>query len=197
MICNSHCQSMLPVGCSMHTLNILECAAQDQFSVLSVFVIFALWKSPFGKGSPIGDLRSLPFMSSSDNHFPSFLFIFKLFGLIFWNTDAKMVGAFSTIVSHCSYDWWRWIAKERKVGEKLNEEVLSWRKNWTVELFSLHVQKLLPRISLQRKSRVKHRFLTLFLNYIIVKPSAGRACLISAKSCQFVTEYFLMHNRLP
>lgn len=65
--------------CPMHTLNILEHTAQDQFSVLSVFVILALWKSSFGKGSSVRDLRSLPFTPSSDNHFPSFLFIFKLF----------------------------------------------------------------------------------------------------------------------
>lgn len=91
--------------CSVHTLNILECTAQDKFSVLSVFVIFALWKSPFGKWLPTQNLRSLSFMSGSDNHFPSFLFLFKLFGLIFWNTGAKMVGAFPAFVSHRSYDW--------------------------------------------------------------------------------------------
>lgn len=32
------------------------------------------------------------FTSSFDSHFLSFLFIFKLSGLILWNTDAKMVG---------------------------------------------------------------------------------------------------------
>lgn len=58
--------------------------------MFSEFFILALWKSSFGKGSPRDNLKSLPFTSSSDNHFPSFLFIFKLFRLILWNMVVKM-----------------------------------------------------------------------------------------------------------
>ena len=106
--------------------------------MFSEFVIVAFWKSSFGKGSPRESLRSLSFTSSSDSCFPSFLFIFKLFRLILWSTDAKMPMVPSLHLC------------------------LTITTTGGVEIFSLQVQKSSPRISLQRKSRVKHLFLTLF-----------------------------------
>lgn len=39
-------------------------------------------------------------------------------------------------------------------------------------------------------------FLASLLNYVVIWPSTGRDYLVLAKSCQFVTEYFIMTNLL-
>lgn len=103
LIWNSHCQSMLLVMCAPCTLQ-TSWGTQLRTSL----VCFQYWQflqkeigSSFGKGPPIGDLSSLPFISSSDNHFPSSLFIFKLFKI--WM--LKWQGAFPAFVSRLSYDW--------------------------------------------------------------------------------------------